>query len=808
MRAIIAAFLVLSAGLLSGWAPPLAGNGTVDTAHQCLRSNLPVTNYQCLTYPDPTCKTYTKPTDPNPTTLSTPEYQVAGHTWYVAPTGSDSTGDGSIGNPWATPHQVGSKIAAAAIADGDTVLFRGGTYNLVNGGVFSTNHPAAKWITLAAYPGETPIFNLANASNATLFTVQSSGGAGKMYRFSGLTLRATASQTTNRPLINIQGTPTSDIIWDHNDIANADDSARTSWTWQNWQTNTPGNIVAAIANTAASCVWYTANHIHNTTTIAFAGIYEGVAANELDHMTGDIVDTKCSHCKDINNFKHDPVLAVDPAAAPGTWVHGDYTQIQTPGGPYTDIQISGNIMIDWYAGDNNFPTADQPIIVSSAGTTYLTVTDNYMSGSAFNSINVGTASDVLIANNTCVWNGASMISFGAATMRLYTPPVSGTDDFFIVVNNLCNTNVTAQQVKALAHGVYQNNDFLNSYVDSSNTVHSTAGTYEGNKVLAAANSAILSNWSNAGTRLQLYYVAPNAPGLNWTVGDTMNVNLAGENATAQVTSVNNGLLATGSITTAGTGYAANNLFYFASAGNGAGVFKATTVDGSGAITGISVNTAGLNYSAGNALTLPSGGTITVTSVDGSGKITGVSANGAGSNWVVNDTLNFAGSVAFKVTTATGGALTAVSITGGGSGHSINETFTGPSSAGTITVATTFDGEVTAAQVISSGTIPVASLPLNQYYSIPGAGTSVTSCAIGGGCTGFSAALYYGFTLGTTFPQDPTLASAVTPIGDGVTQASLNTLTAGWGFQPTLPSYNINGALFASPPASPPNVGAY
>jgi len=647
MRVIIAAFLVLSAGLLSGWAPQLAGNGAVDTAHQCLRSNLPVTNYQCLTYPDPVCKTYTKPTDPNPTTLSTPEYQVAGHTWYVAPTGSDTTGDGSIGNPWATPHQVGVKIGTT-IADGDTVLFRGGAYNLINTGAFSTNHTATKWITLAAYPGETPVFTLANASNISLFLFQNNVGGAKMYRLSGLTLRATASQTTNRPLVNVQGTPNSDIILDHNDIANADNV--TSWTWQDWQTNSPGNIINAIPVTSAQCLWLAANHIHNTTTLGLIGQYEGLAANELDHMTGDIVDFKCNHCKDINNFKHDPVLAVNPATPAANWGHGDYLQIQS-GGPYVDIQFSGNTEIDWYAGDNTFPTSDQPFILAS-GVTYLTITDNYMSGGAYNSINSG-GSYIFIAGNTCIWNGTSMISFSNTAMQLYTPPAAGTDDYFIVVNNLCNANVSSQQVKALAHGVYQNNDFLNSYVDATNTRHSTVGTYEGNKVLAAANSAILSNWSNAGTNLQLYYIVPHAAGANWTVGDTMNVNIAGENASGTVTAVS----------------------------------------------------------------------------------------------------------------------------GGG---------------------------VTAVQVTSSGAIPVASLPLNQYYSIPGTGTSVTSCAIGGGCTGFSASLYYGFTLGTTFPQDPTLASAVTPIGDGVTQAALNTLTSGWGFQPTLPSYNINGALFASPP----NVGAY
>jgi len=45
-------------------------------------------------------------------------------TWYVAPDGSDASGDGSIGNPWATiTHAVDNA------ADGDEVVVRPGTYN-------------------------------------------------------------------------------------------------------------------------------------------------------------------------------------------------------------------------------------------------------------------------------------------------------------------------------------------------------------------------------------------------------------------------------------------------------------------------------------------------------------------------------------------------------------------------------------------------------------------------------------------------------------------------------------------------------
>ncbi|MCP4372928.1 MAG: right-handed parallel beta-helix repeat-containing protein [Deltaproteobacteria bacterium] len=80
-------------------------------------------------------------------------------TYYISPTGNNTTGDGSIGTPWATLKKVEASISA-----GDTVYCRGGTY---------VNHPSVVWnvpassenpITIIAFPDETPVFSRQNGS--------------------------------------------------------------------------------------------------------------------------------------------------------------------------------------------------------------------------------------------------------------------------------------------------------------------------------------------------------------------------------------------------------------------------------------------------------------------------------------------------------------------------------------------------------------------------------------------------------------------------------------------------------------------
>lgn len=73
---------------------------------------------------------------------------------YVAPGGNNSTGTGTLANPYATIDRGHTAVAA-----GGTVYLRGGTYTSVSPVTLSKSGSAGNLITFAAYPGETPILN-------------------------------------------------------------------------------------------------------------------------------------------------------------------------------------------------------------------------------------------------------------------------------------------------------------------------------------------------------------------------------------------------------------------------------------------------------------------------------------------------------------------------------------------------------------------------------------------------------------------------------------------------------------------------
>ena len=81
------------------------------------------------------------------------------NTFYVSPSGSDSSGDGSIGNPWQTVAKARDYLDANVYQTGEiTVYLRGGRYELTNTLTFGTANSGAgtNYITYSAYPGETP----------------------------------------------------------------------------------------------------------------------------------------------------------------------------------------------------------------------------------------------------------------------------------------------------------------------------------------------------------------------------------------------------------------------------------------------------------------------------------------------------------------------------------------------------------------------------------------------------------------------------------------------------------------------------
>lgn len=87
--------------------------------------------------------------------------QGNGGTIYISPSGNDTTGTGTIGNPYRTPHKAFSVVNLT----GGLILCRGGTYNLAGTGVSGTGQQQYNRVgsisnppQIMAYPGETPIF--------------------------------------------------------------------------------------------------------------------------------------------------------------------------------------------------------------------------------------------------------------------------------------------------------------------------------------------------------------------------------------------------------------------------------------------------------------------------------------------------------------------------------------------------------------------------------------------------------------------------------------------------------------------------
>jgi len=81
-------------------------------------------------------------------------------TYYVSPSGAD-TNPGSFAQPWLNPQKAFNTLIA-----GDTVYFRGGTYQgIKTGWKFKYSGTQEQPITVANYPGEQVIFRMLSAAN-------------------------------------------------------------------------------------------------------------------------------------------------------------------------------------------------------------------------------------------------------------------------------------------------------------------------------------------------------------------------------------------------------------------------------------------------------------------------------------------------------------------------------------------------------------------------------------------------------------------------------------------------------------------
>ena len=164
------------------------------------------------------------------TIFSVPAMAQSPKNIFVSVTGSDSTGDGSLGNPYRTLYQAGR-----AAQPGDTILVRGGTYSATKDQLYYVYGTAHLPITVRPYNSETVIFDgtgadISRAKSVVLigesahvifdgFEVRNSGGRGiTVYDSSFITVRNNRVHDVQARGISVSG---DHITVENNEIWNA-----------------------------------------------------------------------------------------------------------------------------------------------------------------------------------------------------------------------------------------------------------------------------------------------------------------------------------------------------------------------------------------------------------------------------------------------------------------------------------------------------------------------------------------------------------------------------------------------------------
>lgn len=107
------------------------------------------------------------------------------NTYYVATNGNDTTGDGSIGNPWKTIPKAVSVVVA-----GDTIYLRGGVHYYSSTIAITKSGSSGNRITLQNYQGENAIIDFSGQTR-----VSNNRGielTGDYWHFKGFTVRGSA----------------------------------------------------------------------------------------------------------------------------------------------------------------------------------------------------------------------------------------------------------------------------------------------------------------------------------------------------------------------------------------------------------------------------------------------------------------------------------------------------------------------------------------------------------------------------------------------------------------------------------------
>ncbi len=452
-----------------------------------------------------------------------------GNTWYVT-TGSGAGGDGSIGSPWPinslftnggarltsypTPHAA---PAGGGVNPGDTVLLETGSYGslVINLGAVNSN-----WVTFAPAPGATVTLSKLNVLNVAI----------NKLRFTGLTFRNDGVATG--PLVNLA--KGANLMIDHNDIANVDDSVSLAYTTVGqWEAGVTRLGVEVDGRTSgANCVTVANNYVHSS----FGGLSEAstindlITGNEFAYINRDMVDLDGDNQVVVGNYIHDPQKTSSS--------HADSLQglISASGASQrTNLLVDSNMIIRQVNPASKFSDGFQGPFTSSGKWVDVAIVRNVVIGSAqANGISWDYASYELVAQNTVIWDGCTSSSQPACLSiePNLRPFAVGNDhvvgDHIVAINNIASgaalaiSNYPSGFVDPATVGDRASNNLVfdssMSYWNGSAGVFVTtpAGTYAGNSLLAVdapANVFVNLGRNAAGTGPWDLHLVPQSPAI-------------------------------------------------------------------------------------------------------------------------------------------------------------------------------------------------------------------------------------------------------------------------------------------------------
>jgi hypothetical protein len=337
------------------------------------------------------------------------------HIWYVDPVNGKTSAEGGLGTraaPWnslqavfsvqpgyetpllsTAPYKhrspanptLGISPGGGPIEPGDEILLMSGKYGDVSTSDWNVGLKNPAFVTIAAAPGQTPVFSFLAAV------------ASSYLMFSGIKIEGTVDISPlyarfPMVLVNSRGAAlaSSNVVFTNMLITSSDDTS--GWTQADWRARRRGVGVSALGGADTTCVSVTNSHILN---IEYGALISAnntlVSGNDIERFGDDGIDYNASNILISKNYIHDNLDLGDGAHPDG---------LQGYPGKYSNVVIDSNRVIRQTDPNPPFPNYLQGIDAFDGDWENLQVTNNVVVTSSCWGFSFGSLHGSRIINNT------------------------------------------------------------------------------------------------------------------------------------------------------------------------------------------------------------------------------------------------------------------------------------------------------------------------------------------------------------------------------------------------------------------------